>query len=341
MLPGQHRHRSRRSRPRFGLLGLGAGGGFLAGAAIAAVTIAVAVGVAQVAGGQACAAVVAGGAAVVSGGSAGGTGSQIATHYVLQGLPNCSYPSPPSDGLYVALPPTDYASAAACGGYLEVTGPHGSVRVKVIDQCPDCAAGHIDLSEAAFAALAPLSAGLISVSYSSLAAPPLPGPVSVEVKQGSSQYWLALLADNTGNPLAAVQVRTSSGWLSLARASYDYWIASSGAGAGPFTVRLTDIEGHQVTVSGITLSPGTVQSTGTWMYGGGTTTTPSDSAPSLAATSAAPATSAPRTAATAAASATWSASPGRPAAPDSRSRTLPASSTRTTLSPTAPARSSC
>jgi expansin (peptidoglycan-binding protein) len=337
MLPGQHRHRGRRSRPRFGLLGLGAGGGFLAAVAIAAV------GLAQVAGGQACAAVVSDRAAVVSdraavvsGGAAGGTGSQIATHYVLQGLPNCSYPSLPSDGLFVALPPADYASAAACGGYLEVTGPHGSVRVKVIDQCPDCAAGHIDLSETAFAALAPLSDGLISVSYSSLADPPLPGPVSVEVKQGSSRYWLALLVDNTGNPLAAVQVRTASGWLSLARASYDYWIASSGAGAGPFTVRLTDVEGHQATVSGITLSPGTVQSTGTWMYGGGTAPTPSDSAPSLAATSAAPAA-----AATAAASATGSASPGGPAAPDSRSRTLPATSAGTTLSPTAPARSSC
>jgi hypothetical protein len=336
MLPGQHRHRGRRSRPRFGLPALFAGGGFLA-----AVAIVVAVGVAQVAGGQACAAVVSGGAAVVSGGAAGGTGSRIATHYVLHGLPNCSYPSPPSDGLYVALPPADYASAAACGGYLEVTGPHGSVRVKVIDQCPDCAAGHIDLSETAFAALSPLSAGLISVSYSSLADPPLPGPVSVEVKQGSSRYWLALLVDNTGNPLAAVQVRTSSGWLSLARASYDYWIASSGAGAGPFTVRLTDTEGHQVTVSGITLSPGTVQSTGTWMYHGGTTTTPSDSAPSLAVTSATPTASAPGTAATAAASATGSASPGGPAVPDSRSRTLTATSTGTTLSPTASARSSC
>jgi expansin (peptidoglycan-binding protein) len=332
MLPGQHRHRGRRSSPRFGLPGIGAGGGFLAAVAIAAVAIAVAAGVAQVAGGQAC-------AAVVSGGAAGGTGSQIATHYVLQGLPNCSYPSAPSDGLYVALPPADYASAAACGGYLEVTGPHGSVRVKVIDQCPDCAAGHIDLSETAFAALAPLSAGLISVSYSSLADPLLPGPVSVEVKQGSSQYWLALLADNTGNPLAAVQVRTSSGWLSLARASYDYWIASSGAGAGPFTVRLTDTEGHQVTASGITLSPGTVQSTGTWMYGGGTATTPSDSPSSLAATSAAPGASAPGAAATVAASATGSASPGEPAAPDKRS--LPANSAATTLSPTASARSSC
>ncbi len=169
----------------------------------------------------------------------------------------------------MALPPSEYASAAACGGYLQVSGPDGSVRVKVIDQCPDCAAGHIDLSEAAFARLAPLSAGLINVTYTSVSDPPLPGPVSLEVKQGSSQYWLALLADNTGNPLASVQVRTASGWLSLARASYNYWIAPSGAGPGPFTVRLTDTQGNQATVPGIALSPGVMQPTQAWMYGGG------------------------------------------------------------------------
>lgn len=124
--------------------------------------------------------------------------SGIATHYVLQGLPNCSYPSPPADGLFAALPPGEYDSAAACGGYLEVHGPDGSVRVEVIDQCPGCGAGHIDLSEAAFSAIASLNQGLIDVTYQPLVNPSLPGPVSLLVKQGSSQYWLALLAMNTG-----------------------------------------------------------------------------------------------------------------------------------------------
>jgi hypothetical protein len=256
MAPGQLGHRHRRSWSRWRLLGLGAGGG---AAAVAALVLALGLG--QAAGSPAC-------ASVLSGVSAGGAVQQTATHYVLTGLPNCSY-SPPSDGLYAALPAPEYAGAADCGGYLEVSGPDGSVRVKVIDQCPECAAGHVDLSETAFARLAPLAAGLVNVSYTLLADPALPGPVSVEVKQGSSQYWLALLADNTGNPLAKVQVETSSGWLSLARASYNYWIAASGAGQGPFTVRLTDTQGHQVTVSGITLSPGAVQTTGTLMYGAG------------------------------------------------------------------------
>jgi hypothetical protein len=130
----------------------------------------------------------------------------------------------------------------------------------------------------------------------------------MEVKQGSSQYWLALLADNTGNPLASVQVETASGgWISLARADYNYWIAQSGAGSGPFTVRLTDTRGHTVTVRDVALDPGSVQSTGTYMYGAGSTQT----SPAPAQSSAAPKPS-PTSASAAATTASASAKPTMP-----------------------------
>ena len=284
--PAPHRHR-RRNR-RWPVLGLGFGG-----IAVVAAVVALAVGMSQATGTRACASVLPAGQAQQAGEVSG-----IATHYVLQSLPNCSYPSPPADGLFVALSPGEYDSAAACGGYLEVHGPDGSVRVEVIDQCPGCGAGHIDLSEAAFSAIAPLNAGLVDVTYQPLVNPSLSGPISLLVKQGSSQYWLALLAMNTGNPLASVQVRSESGggWYSLVRASYNYWVAQSGVGTGPFTVRLTDTQGHVVTVQGIALSPGVTQGTGTWMYGAGTTTGP---APEPASTpSRAPHTSRPVASAT-------------------------------------------
>jgi hypothetical protein len=303
-LMASSRHRHRRRDKHWSLLGLGAGG-----AAAAAVVVAVAVGISQAAGSRACAAelpaaglpaagLLAAGQSVAGRAQQADVVTGIATHYVLQGLPNCSYPSPPADGLFVAMPPDAYASAAACGGYLEVHGPDGSVRVEVIDQCPDCAAGHIDLSEAAFSALAPLSAGLINVTYQYLANPSLPGPVSLRVKEGSSQYWLALLAMNTGNPLASVQVESEQGggWDDLVRANYNYWIAQSGAGPGPFIVRLTDTAGHVVTVRGITLSPGVVQDTGTWMYGADATTGPASVPSTAAASSTAPSAAAPTTA---------------------------------------------
>ena len=232
-----------------------------AAAAATAVVLAVAVGIGQAASGSALT------LSALSAPSGARTVSGISTHYVLAGLPNCSYPKPPANRLFVALSPAEYHGAAACGGYLHVTGPDGSVTVEVIDQCPECGTGHIDLSEPAFAKLAPLKAGLIRVHYSFLANPPLPGPIAMEVKQGSSRYWLALLAENTGNPLKSVQVRTAGGhWLSLSRANYNYWIAQSGAGSSPFTVRLTDARGHQVTVRNIALHPGAVQSTKTYMY---------------------------------------------------------------------------
>jgi expansin len=254
-----------------------------AGAGVVVVVVALAVGISQATASPACASVIVPASAAVAAtaaltGAAGGrtaAGAQTsgeATHYELAsgGMGNCSYPSPPAGQLYVALSPSEYGSSAACGSYLQVSGPDGSVTVEVVDQCPECQAGHIDLSEQVFAKIAPLSAGLVPVTYRTLADPPLPAPLSILVKTGSSAYWLALLPINNGNPLATVAVsQGSGGWQELSRTTYGYWLASSGAGPGPFSVRLTDSLGHQATVHGITISPGVVQPTGTLMYGAG------------------------------------------------------------------------
>jgi expansin (peptidoglycan-binding protein) len=236
------------------LLGLGGGG-------VAAVAIALSAGLGLLPGGAASAAVAPAGSVSSAAG--------IATHYVLEGGGgNCSYPGPPASGLFVALSPGEYNGAAPCGSYLEVTGPDGSVRVKVIDQCPECKTGHIDLSEKAFAKLAPLVKGIIPVSYHTIANPPLPAPVAFQVKSGSSQYWLALIVMNTGNAIASVQVKTAAGgWQKLSHTSWNGWIAQQGAGAGPFTIRVTDTLHHQVTLHNVALTPGAIQRTKTWMYG--------------------------------------------------------------------------
>jgi expansin len=206
-----------------------AGPAAAAGAGAVVVMVALAVGISQATASPACASVITPatditGAGAPDAGLAGArTGTQTsgeATHYELAagGMGNCSYPSPPAGQLYVALPPSEYGAAAACGSYLQVSGPDGSVTVEVVDQCPECQAGHIDLSEQAFARIAPLSAGLVPVSYHTIADPPLPAPLSMLVKTGSSAYYLALLPINNGNPLASVAVRQDSGgWQELAR----------------------------------------------------------------------------------------------------------------------------
>lgn len=198
-----------------------------------------------------------------------GTVTGTATNYTLtSGSGNCSYASPPSDGLFAALSPAEYADGTACGEYIDVHGPNGTVRVEVTDQCPECSYGHIDLSQGAFSRIAPLSAGQVPVTYDVVSSPPLAAPLSVTVKDGSSPYWLALLPANTGNPLSSVEVQNSAGnWTTLTRSGYGYWLAPQGAGSGPFNVRLTDTHGNQTTLYGVALNPGQTQNTGTWMYG--------------------------------------------------------------------------
>ena len=244
-------HAARRRFPRWGL-------GAAAAAGLAAV-VAVAVGISQATASPACAAIA----------TASAQTSGVATHYVLTpGDGNCSYPGLPNGGLFVALSPSEYDGSAACGSFIEVTGPAGSVTAEVVDQCPPCQAGHVDLSEQAFERIAPLAAGEVPVSYHPIVDPPLASPLSVLVKTGSNPYYLALLPIGAGNPVASVQVSSPThGWQPLTRASYGYWLAAGGAGPGPFTVRLTDSAGHQATLTGITLSPGVVQPTSVPMYG--------------------------------------------------------------------------
>ena len=182
-----------------------------------------------------------------------------ATFYDLGGggSGNCSFPKAPADDLFVALGPDQYSAGAACGSYLDVTGPKGKVRVKVTDQCPECQVGHLDLSRTAFKKIGAEVDGIIPITYRTVANPATPGALSVTIKDGSSQYWLAVLIDNHGNQLKSVTVNGKS----THREDYNYWIIDGGAGSGPFKIKVTDVSGRSATMSGIKLSPSATQKT--------------------------------------------------------------------------------
>jgi expansin (peptidoglycan-binding protein) len=212
------------------------------------------------------------------------THSGKATFYDLDGgIGNCSFPSAPSDDLFVALGPSEYSKAAACGTYLDVTGPKGKVRVKVIDSCPECDAGHLDLSRTAFKKIGAESAGVIPITYRTVVNPAVPGPISVRMQKGVSRYYFSALIDNHGNQLASVKVAGSGGGFRTAkRADYNNWIIDGGAGSGPFKIKLADISGHTATLSGITLSPEKTQRTSAHLTGQGAVKAPPPSSPAPA-----------------------------------------------------------
>ncbi|WP_433375452.1 expansin EXLX1 family cellulose-binding protein [Actinoplanes sp. CA-142083] len=207
-----------------------------------------------------------------------------ATFYDLGGgTGNCSFPSAPADDLFVALGPEQYSAGAACGTYLDVTGPKGKVRVKVIDSCPECPAGHLDLSRTAFKKIGAEVDGIIPITYKTVTGVGA-GPISVRVKEGSSRYWLAILIDNHGNQLKSVTVNGKS----THREDYNYWVIDGGAGSGPFKIKVVDAYGHSTVASGVKLSPGATQKTSARLSGGGVSTTKTSPSPAKKKASASP-----------------------------------------------------
>ncbi|MDI6101861.1 expansin EXLX1 family cellulose-binding protein [Actinoplanes sp. NEAU-A12] len=220
-----------------------------------------------------------------------------ATFYDLAGTSgNCSL-EVPADDLYVALGPSQYSKGASCGAYLDVTGPKGQVRVKVFDSCPECPAGHLDLSRTAFKKIGTEIDGIIPIKYKLVTNPSTPAPITVRIKEGASQYWFAARIDNHANLLSSVKVASGNGSFKTAhRTDFNYWLIDAGAGPGPYKMQITDVYGNTATLTDVKMSPGTVQKTGVRITGGSTAVTSKTTAPTAKATTSAPAiTSKPAT----------------------------------------------
>ncbi|GAA0983636.1 hypothetical protein GCM10009555_055800 [Acrocarpospora macrocephala] len=178
---------------------------------------------------------------------------------------NCSLPA--AGQLFVSVSAGEYAGSQACGGYLDVTGPRGTVRVQVVDQCVKCGKGELDLSRPAFAKIAQPGAGVTRVVYSRVRNPKVDNPLGFRVKAGSSVYWLAVQVLDHGNPLRSVRIREGGHWRDLRRGGDNYWVFEHGPGAGPFTLRVTDVFGQRATAGGVVLAPGRVQRSTERLYG--------------------------------------------------------------------------
>ncbi|GAA5528088.1 expansin EXLX1 family cellulose-binding protein [Herpetosiphon gulosus] len=169
------------------------------------------------------------------------------------GMGNCSLPMP-SDMLLAAMNTSDYGLADYCGAYVTVNGPRGSVTVKIIDRCPGCVVGGIDLSPQAFERIAAFEAGNVPITWQLISAPNVSGNVIYNYKEGSSQWWAGVQVRNHRNAIAKFEYRNPQGvFQNVDRVNYNYFLVPGGMGTGPFTFRVTDVYGNVFTDSNIPL----------------------------------------------------------------------------------------
>lgn len=86
-----------------------------------------------------------------------------ATYYNAEGLGACGVPFP-SDYLVAAINDEQY-SKANCGRCVSVTGPKGTVIVRILDKCPGCDSGDLDLSTTAFTKIADKQDGRVDITW--------------------------------------------------------------------------------------------------------------------------------------------------------------------------------
>jgi expansin len=154
-----------------------------------------------------------------------------------------------------AMNHTEYAGSATCGMCAQITGPSGSVKVQITNECPECKPGDIDLSEQAFQKLAPLSRGRIPIRWK-YAPCDVEGPIVYHFKEGTNPYWNAVQVRNAKTGIAKLEAQKDGKFITLRRETYNYFIADAGLGAGPYTLRVTDVNGKVITDTGVAFAPG-------------------------------------------------------------------------------------
>ena len=176
--------------------------------------------------------------------------SGIATFYYPAGNPVACTLDPPPGASYLttAVSPSEFSGSANCGRCLDVWGPLGHVLVRISDECPECAVGHLDLDDRAFAAIADPDLGVVPIAYRSTECP-VTGNVSW-LFQGSNPYYLKLQVRDHPYRVAALEVSWSGGggYRSLTRTGDNFFEFSPGQQIFfPISVRATDLYGHVLT----------------------------------------------------------------------------------------------
>jgi expansin (peptidoglycan-binding protein) len=184
-----------------------------------------------------------------------GNANAEATWYNLLEPNACVLPVAPGE-LVAAVATADWNGSAPCGRCLRVTGPLGSAVVRVVDQCPGCAAGDLDLGADAFAAIADPLDGRVSITWETVACD-VTGPVSFFFDPGSDAFDAVVQVRNARYAVASLDVRPagSATWAPTQRTPDGRFTFGASQLSVPFSVpfdfRVTDVHGNAIEEPGI------------------------------------------------------------------------------------------
>jgi expansin (peptidoglycan-binding protein) len=175
---------------------------------------------------------------------------------------NCSFVNANIKPYYGAMNNTQYATADYCGTCVELTGKAGTKGtqiIEIVDKCPECLVGDIDLSNQAFLAIfGDLGIGRAKMDWHEVACPWSTTPVNITT-QGCNQWYAKIIVAKHKNKINKVEIYDTytSKWVNMTRGMDNGWVNATAISIpGKTNLRITDVFSQQITVVGFEIASG-------------------------------------------------------------------------------------
>ncbi|OWZ03901.1 hypothetical protein PHMEG_00024290 [Phytophthora megakarya] len=164
---------------------------------------------------------------------------------------NCNFMSviPSASTNYVALNQAQWESLGNCGRCIEVscideqcTANNKTAVVQVLDRCPECAHGALDLSPTVYKEITGLDPNRLTVRWRFVDCPD-PGTLQVCLKEGSNANWIAIQPTNGVVGVKSVTINGAS--TTMLDGAY-YFVSTDAGDLSAVKVAVTSVNGDVI-----------------------------------------------------------------------------------------------
>lgn len=180
---------------------------------------------------------------------------------------NCGIFVDEGDFYHCAMNHEQYDESMTCGACVHVIGPIGEIDLKIVDRCPECKHGDIDLSTDAFIKIAKLEDGRVPIKWCFIPCRES-GGIRVKYEPGMSQFYFKMAIYDHLYAIDMLEYQKKDGsWEEIKRTDYNYFVENAGidedkSKIGPYTFRITATTGESLIIKDVEYKEGGEVETG-------------------------------------------------------------------------------
>lgn len=169
---------------------------------------------------------------------------------------NCGIFVDEGDFYHCAMNHEQYDGSMTCGACVHVIGPIGEIDLKIVDRCPECKHGDIDLSTEAFVRIAKLEDGRVPIKWCYIPCRQS-GGIRVKYEPGMSQFYFKMAIYDHLYAIDMLEYQKNDGsWVEIERKDYNYFVENAGidedkSKIGPYTFRITANTGETLIIKDV------------------------------------------------------------------------------------------